>query len=160
MSAGGAATYVINVAPTSGSFNLPVTLTATGLPTGATAVFTPPVVTPGNTGGTSTLVIQTSATVAQLGTDGQPHPSTPGGLIDLASSVAAMACLFFLGRMPRLNKSRRLLVVIGGLVLMSLGMSACGGGFLGSANSKSFTITVTGTNGSDTHATTLTLTVK
>jgi hypothetical protein len=51
-------------------------------------------------------------------------------------------------------------MLAGGLVLMSLGMSACGGGFPGSANSKSYTISVTGTNGSDIHATTITLTVK
>jgi hypothetical protein len=119
-------------------------------------------VTPGSSGATSTLVIQTSATVAQLGTDGdgQPHPANSGGLVDVASSFAAMACLFFLCRMPRLSNGRRLLMLAGGLVLMSLGMSACGGGFPGSANSKTYIISVTGTNGSDLHATTITLTVK
>jgi hypothetical protein len=42
---------------------------------------------------------------------------------------------------------------------MSLGMTACGGGFPESASSQTYTITVTGTNGSDVHSTSITLTV-
>ena len=71
-----------------------------------------------------------------------------------------MAGLLFIWRTPRLGKSRRFLMIFGGLFLMSLGISACGGGFPESATARSFIITVTGTNGSDSHATTITLTVK
>ena len=71
-----------------------------------------------------------------------------------------MACLLFFHRMPKLKGGGRLLIVMVGVALMSLGMSACGGGFPELASSKTFTISVTGANGSDTHSTTVTLTVK
>ena len=161
VTAGGAATYQINIASISGNFNLPVTLTASGLPAGATATFTPPIVTPGSAGATSTMVIQTSATLAQLGNGGHDRPSPSGGhgLLEFASGVA-MACLLFFRRMPRLKGGGRLLLLMVGLALMSLGMSGCGGGFPELAGSKTFTISVTGANGSNLHATTVTLTVK
>jgi hypothetical protein len=121
VTAGAAATYQISVTSATGSFNLPVTLSATGLPTGATAVFTPAIVTPGSAGATSSLVIQTSATHAQLRDGGNdlprgPRPSNSGGLPELASLGAAMACLFLFRRMPRLGKGRRLLMIFGGLL--------------------------------------------
>jgi hypothetical protein len=163
VTAGAAATYQISVTSAAGIFNLPVTLSATGLPTGATAVFTPPIVTPGSTGSTSSLVIQTSATMAELRDGGQEHrrPARSNtGLFEFASSGIGMACLLFFRRVPRFNHGGRLLLVVAGLFLMSLGISACGGGFPESATARSFTITVTGTNGADIHATTITLTVK
>jgi hypothetical protein len=52
---GGSATYTVSVNPT-GGFNGSVNLAATGLPSGATASFTP-----NPTGGASTLKIQTTA---------------------------------------------------------------------------------------------------
>ena len=163
VTAGAAATYQINVASATGVFNLPVTLSATGLPAGATAVFTPPIVTPGSAGATSSLVIQTSATMAELRDDGPEHrrpARSNSSLFEIAASGIGMACLLFFRRIPQLNHGRSLLLVVAGLFLMSLGISACGGGFPESATARSFIITITGTNGSDIHATTISLTVK
>jgi hypothetical protein len=70
--AGSAAAYTITVAP-SGGFTGPVTLSATGLPAGATASFSPASIT---TSGTSTLTVTTSA-------------STPAGSSNLAVSGTA-----------------------------------------------------------------------
>ena len=46
------------VNPLGGSFNNLVTLSATGLPPGATVSFAPPAVTPGSTGASSVMSIQ------------------------------------------------------------------------------------------------------
>ena len=159
MKAGGAASYVINVTSSTGTFNLPVTLVASGLPSGATATFVPAVVTPGAAGATSTMTIQTSATSAELRE--QPGPRGPGLPLGLGSAGAALAGLLLLRRMPRLAQGRRVLMVLGGLLLASLAMSGCGGGFPGfGSTAKTFTITVTGSNGSNAHATSVVLTIQ
>jgi hypothetical protein len=43
---------------------------------------------------------------------------------------------------------------------MSIGITACGGGFPGGKQATTYTINVTGSNGSDQHSTTVTLTVQ
>ncbi|MFZ0279645.1 MAG: Ig-like domain repeat protein, partial [Candidatus Sulfotelmatobacter sp.] len=52
---GGAATIDITVPPLGGAFDGVVTLSATGLPPGATATFNPPTVTPGSSGAPTVL---------------------------------------------------------------------------------------------------------
>jgi cyclopropane fatty-acyl-phospholipid synthase-like methyltransferase len=49
------------------------------------------------------------------------------------------------------------LVALLGIAASSIG---CGGGFTLPSNARTYTITVTGTSGSDTHSTTVTLTVQ
>jgi hypothetical protein len=158
--AGATATYQINVASLSGNFNLPVTLSASGLPVGATAVFTPPVATPGSAGAASTLVIQTSPVLAQMRDGGECPIQSPRSHYLLELGSAAFAGLLLFCRTPRLSNSRRLLMLVFAVLLMSFGISGCGGGFPESAGSTNYIITVTGTNASDTHSTTITLTVE
>jgi hypothetical protein len=157
--AGVAATYQINVASATGTFSLPVTLSAVGLPTGATAVFTPPVVTPGGTGATSSLSIQTAAAVAVSGTGGASSSSS-GRLLEFASAGLVMASCCFFRRKTRWHRGRTLAMVLGGLIAMSLGLTSCGGGFPSGKNSTTYLVTVTGTNASDQHSTSVTLTVQ
>jgi len=154
---GASATYQINVASADGNFTLPVTLSATGLPLGASVTFTPATVTPGVSGGTSSMVIQTEERTGALRRKAPLGPAGPKDPMEIASA-AAMVCLLVLRRKSRLGRGSRLLVIAGGLLLLSLGVSACGGGF--PAPSTTYTITVTGSNGSDQHATTVTLTVQ
>jgi hypothetical protein len=160
--AGASATYRINVTSTTGAFNLPVTLSASGLPVGAAATFTPPVVTPGSAGATSSMVIQTStfsASARAIGGVRLGEPSTSAGFAELGSSGLAMVSLLLLCRIPRLRKRRRLFIALSVAAMLSLGITGCGGGFPGPKPST-YTITVTGSNGSDQHSTTVTLTVQ
>ena len=151
---GGAAVYTINVTTLTGNFTTPVTLTATGMPTGATASFAPTTVTPGLTGAPSTLTIQTSPNFAGLAAALQPNLRNP--------AWAALLLLPLLGtrRLRRKLPGPRLL----GLLLLSLAallpLSGCGGGYFGAAPST-YTITVIGSSttatGTVTHSTTVTL---
>jgi hypothetical protein len=146
---GGAATYTINVNPVNGSFTSAVTLTASGLPTGATASFSPATVTPGSEGASSTLTIQTAASTLVA----------TGSGWKLATPVLALIGLFFVP-----GKRRRRWLALGVLLIASLSaltaLSGCGGGFTLTKSSQSYTITVTGTSGADVQTTTVQLTVQ
>jgi len=67
---GNTATYAFNLLPQGGSFALPVALSATGLPPGATVTFTPAVVTIGASPASFTMTIHTAATGASLHREG------------------------------------------------------------------------------------------
>lgn len=163
VNAGESATYQIKVTPLNGNFNLPVTLSASGLPSGATVTFTPAVVTPGVSGATSTMVVQTAGhaivAVGNTSTGRMPSPGRHG--LPIVSTIVA-AGLLCLRRFPRLSCTKRLWTLLLGAALLSLGLSGCGGGFArpSSSSSQSYTITVTGTNGTDQHSTTVTLTIR
>jgi hypothetical protein len=151
---GGAATYTINVTPVNGSFTSLVTLSASGLPTGATATFAPASVTPGSAGATSQLTIQTAAAASAEPAKASPWP--------LAAPALGLIGLFFVP-----GKRRRRWITLGVLLITSLGaitaLSGCGGGFgLGNVTPppSSYTITVTGTSGSSVQTTTVQLTVQ
>jgi len=149
---GGSATFTINVNPINGNYTGVVTLTATGLPPGATAIFVPPTVTPGTTGATTLMTIQTAAPVTTSAITGSAWP--------LAAPVLGLVGLFFVP-----GKRRRRWITLGVLMIASLSalaaLSGCGGGFALTGNtSTSYTITVTGTSGADVQTTTVQLTVK
>ena len=149
---GGAATYTINVTPVNGSFTSLVTLSASGLPTGATATFLPASVTPGSSVATSQLTIQTAA-VASVTERPSPWP--------LAAPALGLIGLFFV------SGKRRRWITFGVLLFASLtaitALSGCGGGFgLGNVipPPSSYTVTVTGTSGENVQTTTVQLTVQ
>jgi N-acetylneuraminic acid mutarotase len=146
---GGAATYTINVNPVNGAYSSVVTLTASGLPTGATASFVPATVTPGSAAATSTLTIQTAAPITTAANSRWP----------LATPLLALIGLFFVP-----GKRRRRWITLGVLLIASLSaltaLSGCGGGFAITKSSQTYTITVTGTSGADVQTTTVQLTVQ
>jgi hypothetical protein len=148
--AGGTATYTITVTAQNGNFSNAVALSATGLPTGATGIFSPPSVTPGSASATSTLSIQTASTMAS----GRPSPAWP-----LAAPALALVGLLLLP-----GKRRRRWITMALLLVASLGtftaLSACGGGFALTQPAQSYTITVTGTSGADVQSTAVQLTVQ
>jgi len=148
---GGSAHYTITVTPQNGTFSSAVTLSASGLPVGATAMFSPPSLTPGSSPATSTLTIQTASTAAAATPKSSPW--------QLAVPALAVIGIFFLP-----GKKRRRWITLAALAIASLGafsaLTACGGGFGMGASATSYTITVTGTGGSVQQSTTVQLTVE
>jgi sugar lactone lactonase YvrE len=156
---GQAAVFTFNITPIDGAFNFPITLSATGLPAGASVSFNPATITPGSTATTFTMTVLIPAT-AQLRRQELWHGSE--------TVVLALLLLPFGRRMRRGGLRLRSLLVAGftllGLVA-TVGLIGCGGnsGFFGQTQ-KSYTITVVGTatSGSATlqHSTTVTVTVE
>lgn len=156
---GKTATFTFNIAPANGPFTFPITLSYSGLPPGATAIFSPSTITLGSSPTTFTLTITTAAT-ARL-----HRQELFGG----GGAVAVAMLLVPFGRRSR-RKGRKLRPLFLSLFLLlglgaSVGLTGCGGGPGFFAQSpQSYTITVTGaaTSGTTTlqHSTTVTLTVE
>lgn len=148
--AGGSTTYAVTVSSSGGTFSSPVALTVNGLPTGATGSFSASPVTPGSTGANSTLTVQTAATTTQTARNGAWPLAVP--------ALAAVGLFFIPG------KRRRRWISLGMLLLASLGamtaLSGCSGGFKFIEPAQTYTLTITGTSGTDTHSTTVQLTVE
>jgi hypothetical protein len=156
---GGSAQYSITVTPQNGSFSNAITLTASGLPTGATATFTPSSsVTPGSTAATTTLTVQTASTTAAATPKSSPWPLAG----PLAVPALAVIGIFFLP-----GKKRRRWITLAVLAIASLGalsaFTACGGGFglvEPESGAGTYTLTITGTSGSVQQSTSVQLTVE
>jgi hypothetical protein len=148
---GGAATYTITVSSQNGSFANAVALSASGLPTGATATFAPASITPGAASSNSTLTVQTESATASASKSRSVWP--------LAAPTLAFLSMFLLP-----GKRRRRWITLTLLLFASLGafttLSACGGGFSLTQQPQTYSITVTGTSGADVQSTTVQLTVK
>ena len=148
---GGSAHYTITITAQNGTFSSAVTLAASGLPPGATALFSPSSITPGSSSASSTLTIQTATTNAALTRRASPWP--------LAVPALAVIGIFFLP-----GRKRRRWITLAVLAIASLGafsaLTACGGGFGLGASATSYTVTVTGTSGSVQQSTTVQLTVE
>ncbi|MHB8215525.1 MAG: Ig-like domain repeat protein [Candidatus Sulfotelmatobacter sp.] len=169
---GGAATVDITVPPLGGAFNSVVTLSASGLPAGATATFNPATVTPGSAGAPTVMTIQLATLMAGVPALNLPanHPRLPAGPFVLIFAmfgmfgVLGMFGIVFVAVRGRKHRSRQLALV---MVLATLGVTAsvltsCGGGFENTPQTQagSYTITVTGTSGSFHASTTVTLVVQ
>ena len=152
VSLGGMATYQVTVGSINGDFSGTVALSATGLPTGATAAFAPASVTPGGESSGSVLTIQT----ASLTTQARAHSGwrwMPG------ATLAFCIPLLWWRRKERIWRLGCGLLCL----LLSVGaalLAGCGGGYYSQVPAQTYTITVTGTSGSTQHSTTVTLTVQ
>jgi len=148
---GASAQYTVTVASAGGSFNNIVTLSATGMPTGATGTFSPPTLTPGSGNGTSTLTVQTAASAATARPDFWP----------LSTPVLALIFLLPFRRWRRAFRGKLLLLIAG---LASLGsavtLMGCAGGWSIAPSTQTYTLTVTASSGSGAHSTTVQLTVQ
>jgi hypothetical protein len=148
---GGSTTYTITVGSV-GGFNSSVALTASGLPTGATGTFSPPQINPGDGPATSTFTVQTGAVQTAQSRSSIWPIATP-----------ALALIFLLPfRRWRKVWRGKLLLLVAGLVSLAgaASLMGCGGGFALPLQPQSYTITVTGTSGTDIHSTTVQLTVQ
>ena len=167
---GAVAGFTFSLAPASGSFSSPITLTATGLPAGATYSFSPASVTPGASAAPTALTIHTVRGETATLVDQHLRPGTRGtwtrGTWTRGWGTAALALIllpFPLSRRMR-RAARRGPLWCAVLLLLSLGtvagLSGCGAGGLFGQPQQTYTITVTGTSGSLSHAATVTLTVQ
>ncbi len=147
--------YPITLTPLGGAFSSVITLSTSGLPTGATASFSPATVTPGGNPGNSTLTVTTS-NIASLSA---PHfgSSRSGG----QGAVIALALLLLPWiKAKRMRQSRARLLSAAVLLVGTIGLWGCGSGGFAAHSQQTYILTVTGTSGSTQHATTVTLTVK
>ena len=150
---GAAVDFTLTLSPTASNFSNPITLTATGLPPGATYSFSPSTITPGSASASSVLTVQTSSTG---GSSAMIRVLDGSGL-----ALALLTIPFGISRKRRgMLRRNQFFSVVVGLILLG-GMAAltgCGStnGFLGQP-ARSYTITVTGTSGSLSHSTTVVL---
>jgi sugar lactone lactonase YvrE len=158
VAAGAAATYTLSVAPTTATYAQPITFSVTGLPSGATASFSPASVTPGSAPVTTTLTIQTAASTAAV-RDLQGIGTGMGG-----TALGLLLLPVALSRRLRQALGRMPMTVLLGLIGCGAvcGLIGCGGGSAGSSAPppQTYTLTVTATSGSLSHSTTVTLIVQ
>ena len=169
VTAGASSNFTVNASPTNG-FNSAVSLSCSGLPTGAKCVFSTQSYTPGG----STTPMLTITTTAHSGMAGAVpsgptssfRPTSQLRILLAAGFVGFILAGLYFGRL-RSRFGFPALVRAGGLAVILLCLFAaagCGGGkasTTGAAGTPAGTsmITVTATSGTLSHSTTITLTV-
>jgi hypothetical protein len=156
---GGSVTVNITVPPLGGAFAGTVTLTATGLPAGATATFNPPTVIPGIAGASSVMTIQLSATTANILF---PDGKIPDGhrRLPLASFGLVFAVFGIVFGRKHLPRALVLMVLLSGSGAGTMFLTACGTTTHKTSQAGSYTMTVTGTSGAIQNSTTVMLVVE
>lgn len=157
VTAGGVAQYVFQIAPNKTNYPGTVSLTATGLPSGATASFSPATIAANGGKQTVTMSIQTAATKASL------ESSRFGSR---TASVLLSLLLLPLAAMRRFRHARRSLLGILSLFLVATAMGGlaligCAGSSGGGTSSpQTYVITVTATAGGASQSVTVPLTIQ
>jgi hypothetical protein len=136
-----------------GGVAYPITLTASGLPAGATAVFTPATVTLNNGAASFSLAIKTAGLTAA-----QTPPSSPMRSPLLPISAAMFLLPLFrnrrmrarLARMPRTLLTAFFALIAGAA---TLGLTGCGSGGFFSQSQQTYTVAVTATTTSAVNTT-------
>jgi hypothetical protein len=154
---GQSATTTVTLTPANG-FNQSVSLSCSGLPTGATCSFSPASVAVNGIAATATLTIATAAATAMNPANGPSAPSMPGGIL-LAGIGLPLALRRRRAAARRLHRAFLLTMLVGACAMLQ----SCGGGGVsgssGGTPAGTYTITVTATAGSTTHAATYSLTI-
>jgi DNA-binding beta-propeller fold protein YncE len=152
---GGTAIYSLSIGPSLGTvFPLPITLSVSGLPPGATATLSPQTLPAGSSLTAVTLSIQLPTQTAEL------HRS-----LRWVTPTLALLFLPFAGKMRRKAKALEqyalaiLLVAGAGAMAGLMGCGAKDTGFFGQAE-QTYTVLITATSGSLSHSTSVTLTVQ
>jgi sugar lactone lactonase YvrE len=136
---GQTASYALNVQPIAGAFTFPITLSATGLPPGATLTFTPSTITLGASPANFTVAIQTAATGASI---------TPHSLFGDGAIALSLILLPFSGRTRRRFRGTKPLTLCVALLLSLAaigGLAGCGSTGFFAQPTQSFNINITGT---------------
>jgi hypothetical protein len=138
---GGTATYSFTLTPGSGAFPDGVAFTATGLPPGATATFSPTTIAAGSGATSVTLIIQTSSQTARN------EPPFSGVQLPLLSTGFLLLPLAGVKLVRRhLPQMTRLSMVLRAMALslgVALGLSGCTGGSSSSKSAQSYSVVIT-----------------
>ena len=140
--ASGSVTINVSVLPSGGAFNNVVTMSASGLPPGATASFNPPSVIPGDAGAQTVLTSQ----LGVLATRADPLRKISFGSFALTLGLCGMG----FRRKRSSQRLKRALALIS-LACVAFTLVGCaGGGFLHTSNPQpdTYVVTITGTSGS------------
>ena len=147
---GGTASYSFQISPTYATYPASVTFTASGLPAGATATFSPATIAANGGMQTATITIQTAG-LSRSAKNGNPFERS-------GEPLAVSFLLFPLLGIRRVRKTLlgrglvMLLLVAAGLAGMaSLSGCGAGNGFNGQA-AKNYTVTVTAVSGEVQHS--------
>jgi hypothetical protein len=150
---GAVATYTFNVAPANGAYPSSVSFTASGLPPGATATFSPSSIAANGGAQTVTVAIQTSTAIIAKNSSKQFPPMTLALLLLPLAGVGR-----FRKSGKRLARITCMLLLLGGGALATGALSGCGtnNGFFGQSP-KVYNVTITATSGTVSHTATVTL---
>jgi len=146
---GDSAKASVSVMPSGETFSGVVTMSASGLPPGATASFNPTTVIPGSAGQSTVLTIQTSTQTSGL--TGMPNSQF------LLASMTLAAGICVTGWKRKQFSLRFALAIVAGGTLM---MTGCQGLTPGTVQNRSYGITVSGSSGSVRSSATVTLIVQ
>ena len=150
---GTAAIYSFQVTPLYGSYPATVAFTVTGLPVGASAVFSHDTIAGDSGAQTVTMTVQT---MQGLATNSMGQKLAPIALGLLLLPLAGAGRMRKRGKVPFFA----LLMLIGG-VAVTAGLSGCGSGDTSEkVSGKDYNLIVTATSGNISHATTVTLRIK
>ena len=161
--AGKSASLTVNVTPQMG-FTAPVSLSCSGLPTGATCSFSPTSITPAAGAAASSMLTVSTSSSTPVGTYGSLRWNHLSPAWSLFGGVAAMV----FGAAWSTRKRRTTLKLVAaclGILLLAL-LAACGGGGMassspqGGSSSAAGQMTITATSGSISHSTGVTLMVQ
>ncbi len=150
---GGSANDMISASAV-GGFNGQITLSCAAL-AGLTCAFSPTTISPGSSASSSTLTI--SAASAPPPVTGYSLP----GMAALLPGLGLFGTVFATRKRKALGRNSVLWTsVLGLLLLISMFALGCGGTSKGQTPASQVTLTVTGTSGSLSHSTPVTITVK
>jgi hypothetical protein len=155
-SPGGQAVYTLAIAPHGGlTFGEAITFAVTGLPPGATAVFSPSTIAAG-AGATDVTLTVSLPNQSALRLERNPFG---GRQIPIALGLILVP---FAGRVRRASRRLNRIVCLWMLALacmaLATGLTGCGG--KSAQSPESYTLTITATSGSLSHSTTVELTVE
>jgi len=149
----GGSTNLMIGASAVGGFNGQISLTCSA-PAGTTCVFSPTTISPGSSASSSTLTISAASTPPPGGGYG------PAGLGILLPSLGLFGTVLATRkRKPLTRKNILLTSALGLLLVVSMFALGCGGGSKGQTPASQVTVMVTGTSGSITHTSAVTLNI-
>jgi hypothetical protein len=157
---GSSAVYTLNVSPAPGTTLPAITLTASGLPQGYTATFSPQTIAAGSGATNVTLSIQVPAQTATAMLERERK---------LRAGLSALAfCILLLPFGRRFRRSGKRLLQLSGMVLLLFGLASVVGlagctappGQFSGQNAQTYTVTVTTTSASMSQTANVTLIVE